>query len=68
MAESTSSTSDRIECPACRAHFFKDLWDYNWEGREDEEIEDNCEGCSAAVTIYRQVSVTYKAKTAGIQE
>ena len=61
MSETTtSSTSDRIQCPACHWFWFKDLWDYNFGG-DGSEIETECDDCGATVIITRHVAVSYEA-------
>jgi uncharacterized C2H2 Zn-finger protein len=51
--------SDRLPCPHC-GKMFTDLWDYNWDGKE--EIYTKCESCDKSVDIIRRVSVSYELR------
>lgn len=59
--EETRSDGDGIECPHCRK-VFRDLWDYEWSGAEDESAETECGWCGEPITLFRDVYVSYRCK------
>lgn len=53
--------SDFVECPHC-GHLIRDLWDYCWNGDEDEERRDDCGNCEEPIAIKRHVDVVYSIR------
>lgn len=58
MAE-THESGGVIECPVC-GDTFGDLWDFEWDGCEEIDIE--CPCCGAPLLLLREVSVDYSAR------
>ncbi len=60
--EPTTSTEESIACPHCGEQN-TDLWDHDWAGREEIEVE--CGTCEEPFTLSRTQSVTYTATPKG---
>lgn len=63
----TRTFTDEVECPHGCGHFEKDLWDYNWNGN-NEEIITECENCNKPITLRRIISISYVAIADELEE
>lgn len=51
------------KCPHCK-ELLRDLWDHDWDGREDEEVETECGWCEKPIVIKRRIRTTYTIELA----